>query len=147
MESCTTSSRTHFEVLGLGLEGKLRGLQAYKSWKMPCLRSKPTLFFDLQLQKMVCKKWTKVMTFSFLCLRELAIDLAVNLRRPFFSFEYFCALCPWSLALASSIPVLGLERVGPWPRIFLYPWPWLRPRALCLRLHHCYHFFNIHLKG
>ena len=33
-------------------------------------------------------------------------------------------LCPWSLALASSIPVLGLERVCPrkgcpWPRIFL----------------------------
>ena len=34
-------------------------------------------------------------------------------------------LCPWSLALASSIPVLGLERVcprkgcpWPWPRIF-----------------------------
>ena len=35
-------------------------------------------------------------------------------------------LCPWSLALASSIPVLGLERFcprkgcpWPWPRIFL----------------------------
>ena len=34
-------------------------------------------------------------------------------------------LCPWSLALTSSIPVLGLERVcprkgcpWPWPRIF-----------------------------
>ena len=34
-------------------------------------------------------------------------------------------LCPWSLALASSIPVLGLESVcprkgcpWPWPRIF-----------------------------
>ena len=34
-------------------------------------------------------------------------------------------LCPWSLALASSIPVLGLERfcprkgcLWPWPRIF-----------------------------
>ena len=49
-------------------------------------------------------------------------------------------LCPWSLALASSIPVLGLESVcprkgcpWPWPRIFLCPWPW--PRALCPRLH------------
>ena len=47
-------------------------------------------------------------------------------------------LCPWSLA--SSIPVLGLERVcprkgcpWPWPRIFLCPWP----RALCPRLHLC----------
>ena len=50
-------------------------------------------------------------------------------------------LCPWSLA--SSIPVLGLERVcprkgcpWPWPRIFLCPWPW--PRALCPRLHLCH---------
>ena len=46
--------------------------------------------------------------------------------------------CPWSLALASSISVLGLERVCPrkgcpWPLIFLCPWPW--PRALCPRLH------------
>ena len=33
-------------------------------------------------------------------------------------------LCSWSLALASTIPVLGFKRVclrkvGPWPRIFL----------------------------
>ena len=51
-------------------------------------------------------------------------------------------LCPWSLALTSSIPVLGLESVcprkgcpwlWPWPRIFLCTWPW--PRALCPRLH------------
>ena len=43
----------------------------------------------------------------------------------FFFLESTCALCPWSLALASGIPVLGLEsacpRKGcpwPWPRIF-----------------------------
>ena len=53
-------------------------------------------------------------------------------------------LCPWSLALASSIPVLGLESVcprkgcpWPWPRIFLCPWPRPWPRALCPRLHLC----------
>ena len=48
------------------------------------------------------------------------------LWRPFFfSFGEHLSLCPWSLALASSIPVLGLERVcprkgcpWPWPRIF-----------------------------
>ena len=49
------------------------------------------------------------------------------LWRPFFFFflESTCALCPWSLALASSISVLGLESVcprkgcpWPWPRIF-----------------------------
>ena len=45
-------------------------------------------------------------------------------------------------ATASSIPVLGLERVcpregcaWPWPRIFLCPWP----RALCFRLHFWLH--------
>ena len=60
--------RTHFEVLGLGLEGQVLGL----------------FFFGEHLR-----------------------------------------LCPWSLALASSIPVLGLESVcprkgcpWPWPRIF-----------------------------
>ena len=61
----------------------------------------------------------------------------------FFFLESTCALWPWSLALASSIPVLGLESVcprkgcpWPWPRIFfLCPWPWPWPRALCPRLH------------
>ena len=61
--------------------------------------------------------------------------------RPFFFGEHL-RLCPWSLALASSIPVLGLERVCPqkgcpWPWIFLCPWPW--PLALRPRLH-LWHF-------
>ena len=39
-----------------------------------------------------------------------------------FTNHYFEKLCPWSLALASSICVLGLEsacprKLGPWPRI------------------------------
>ena len=45
--------------------------------------------------------------------------------KTFFFFEEHLCLCPWSLALASSIPVLGLESVchrkgcpWPWPRIF-----------------------------
>ena len=59
-----------------------------------------------------------------------------NLKDYFFG-EHL-RLCPWSLALASSISVIGLERLCPrkgcpWPRIFLCPWPW--PRALCPRLH------------
>ena len=65
--------------------------------------------------------------------------LAIYLREdPFFWGGNTCAVCPWSLAFASSIPVLGLERVclrkvgpWPWPRIFLEPWP----QALCPRLH------------
>ena len=35
-------------------------------------------------------------------------------------------LCPWSLALASSIPVLGLESVCPRKGC---PWPWPWPRV------------------
>ena len=54
----------------------------------------------------------------------------MNWRSPEKSFEDFffgehLRLCPWSLALASSVPVLGLERFcprkgcpWPWPRIF-----------------------------
>ena len=38
----------------------------------------------------------------------------------FFFLESTCALCPWSLALASSIPVLGLESVCPRKGC---PWP------------------------
>ena len=40
-----------------------------------------------------------------------------------FFFEKHLRLCSWSLALASSIPVLGLEVVCPW---MVYPWPWPR---------------------
>ena len=40
-------------------------------------------------------------------------------------------LCPWSLALASSIPVLGLERVCPRKGC---PWPWIFLVSLALSL-------------
>ena len=55
-----------------------------------------------------------------------------------FFFGEHLGQCPWFLALASKIPVLGLERfcprkgcpwLWPWPRIFLFPWFW--PRASC----------------
>ena len=46
--------------------------------------------------------------------------------KTFFFFGEHLRLCPWSSALASSIPVLGLKSVcsrkgcpWPWPRIFL----------------------------
>ena len=46
-----------------------------------------------------------------------------NFVKTFFFFGEHLRLCPWSVALASSIPVLGLESVCPrkgcpWPRIF-----------------------------
>ena len=57
---------------------------------------------------------------NFECLEKNFVDLF---------FGEHLRLCSWSLALASSIPVLGLERVCPrkscrWLRIFLRPWPW-----------------------
>ena len=58
-----------------------------------------------------------------------------------FFFKNTSALCPWSLALASSVPVRYLKRVclrkvcpSPWPRIF-FMCPWPRPRAMCPRLY------------
>ena len=40
-------------------------------------------------------------------------------------------LCPWSLALASSVPVLGLERFCPRKGC---PWPWPWPRIFFVSL-------------
>ena len=61
------------------------------------------------------------------------LDTPMNWRSPeknflkTFFFGEHVRMCPWSLALASSISVLGLERVCPrkscpcpWPRIFLF---------------------------
>ena len=50
-------------------------------------------------------------------------DRLKNFCEDLFFFGEHLRLCPWSLALASSTPVLGLESVCPrkgcpWPRIF-----------------------------
>ena len=54
---------------------------------------------------------------------------AIFLRKDLFFAEHL-RVVPWSLALASSILVIGLERVCPRK---VGPWP----RALCPRLHFC----------
>ena len=116
-----TSSRTHFEVLGLGLEGQVLGLglETSSPRKLACPRLEDsTIFWNV---KILWSAWK-----SFLENVFLWRSLEKFLWRPFFFFlESTCALCPWSLALASSIPVLGLESVcprkgcpWPWPRIF-----------------------------
>ena len=58
-------------------------------------------------------------------LQSKILATPINWRLPEIFFEdlFFgkhLQLCPWSLALTSSIPVLGLKRVcpWPWPRIF-----------------------------
>ena len=111
------SSRTYFEVLGL--EG-----QVLENW--PVLGSRTALFFELL-------KFCGALENFFG--RLFFVEIAWKIFEKTFFFGEHLHLCPWSLA--SSIPVLGLERVcpWPWPRIFLCPWPW--PRALCPRLHLC----------
>ena len=121
MESSWTSlaSRTHFEVLGLGLE-------ACNSTKMPCpLHVKSTIFYLLKMGKghdhFCFSSWStpetsqKIYEDIFLRTPELLRKICdfLRARSSFFSLMNTCALCPWSLALASSIPVLGLERVCP----------------------------------
>ena len=133
------SSRTHFKVLGLGLEDQVLGfgLKASSPRKLPCPGIEDSIIF-----------WTLKIVL------ENARNLAENLERPLMYssfgdrlkklfediFYFLRSLAPASLVLALSIPVLCLERVCtrkgcPWPRIFLDPWPW--PRRLCPRLHLC----------
>ena len=89
--------------------------QVLENW--PVLGSRTALFFELlkfcgALEKLFGKRF-------FL---EIAWKIFVKI---FYFFGEHLRLCPWSLALASSIPVLGLESVcprkgcpWPWPRIF-----------------------------
>ena len=55
----------------------------------------------------------------------------IFLKTFFFFFGEHLRLCPWSLALASSIPVLGLERFCPRKGC---PWPWPWPRIFFVSL-------------
>ena len=100
----------------------------------PVLGSRTAVFFELLK---FCEALENFFGKRFFV--EIAWKIFVKTFFFFFFWEHL-RLCPWSLALASSIPVLGLESVcprkgcpWPWPRIFLCPWPW--PRALCPRLH------------
>ena len=105
------SSRTHFEVLGLGLE-------ALSPRKLPCPRLEDsTIFEPLKF------RWKK------------ARNLAENLQRRFFWFPQVEIACKkifenffrlkkilktfflWRTLTSVSL-VLGLERVCPWPRNF-----------------------------
>ena len=101
---------------------------------------------------LTCWKWAKVMTncvsswrtpeslrksfwrffFSWRTL-ELSGKFTKFWIEDLFFLEITSALCPWSLALASNIPVLGLEWVRPQKGCL---WPW--PRAFCPPLHLCH---------
>ena len=124
-EAKVESSRTHFEVLGLGLEGQVLGLglEASSPRKLACPRLEDSTIF--WIVKILWSAW-KIFWKTFVCgdrLKNFCEDL-------FFFFGEHLRLCPWPwprafLSLASSIPVFGLESVcprkgcpWPWPRIF-----------------------------
>ena len=138
MESSRTSlaSRTHFEVLGLGLEGQVLGLilEASSPRKLACPRLEDSSIF--WIVKILWSAW-KIFGKRFFV--EIAWKIFVKTSLFFFFFGdrlknfsedlffFWRALALVSLALASSIPVLGLESVcprkgcpwlWPWPRIF-----------------------------
>ena len=133
------SPRGHI-LKSLALASKVKSLalasrpQVLENW--PVLGSRTALFFELLK---FCGALEKFFGKHFFMKIAWKIFLKTFF---FFFFGEHLRLCPWSLALASSIPVLGLESVcprkgcpwpWPWPRIFLCPWPW--PQALCPRLH------------
>ena len=92
--------------------------QVLENW--PVLGSRTALFFELLK---FCGALEKSFWKTLFCgdrLKNFREDLFF-----LFSFGEHLRLCSWSLALASSIPVLGLESVcprkgcpWPWPRIF-----------------------------
>ena len=164
MESSRTSlaSRTHFEVLGLGLETS-------SPRKLACPRLEDsTIFWNVKILWSAWKIFWKTF-FSGDRLKNFCEDLFFFFGNRlknfcedlFFFLESTCALCPWSLALASSIPVLGLESVCP-RKGCPWPWPWPRiffvslalalasslvsstPPLVCIYLNNGCHSFSVH---
>ena len=133
-----TSSRTHFEVLGLGLEAssprKLACPRLEDStifWNVKILWSAWKIFWKTFFSEDRLKNFCEDLFFFFFFffgdrLKNFCEDLFF-----FFFLESTCALCPWSLALASSISVLGLESVCPRKGC---PWPWPWPRIFFVSL-------------
>ena len=80
--------------------------------------------------------WRPLFFFFFFFL-EIAWKIFVKTFFFFFFGEHL-RLCPWSLALASRVSVLGKAVLGLGLGFFLCPWPWPWPRALCPRLHLCW---------
>ena len=122
------SSRTHFEVLGLGLE-------ASSPRKLACPRLEDSTIF--WIVKILWSAW-KIFWKTF-----FSGDRLKNFCEDFFFSESSCAcvLGPWPwpqafLSLASRVSVLGKVVLGLGLEFFLCPWPW--PRALSPRLHLCF---------
>ena len=106
--------------LALTLASKVKSLasrpQILENW--PVLGSRTALFFELLKFCGVLEKFFG---------KGFFVEIAWKISVKTFFFGEHLHLCPWSFALASSIPVLGLESVCPRKGC---PWPW--PRSLAL---------------
>ena len=108
-----TSSRTDFEVLGLGLEGQVLGLEVSSPRKLTCPRlENSTIFWIVKIfgKRFFVEIAWKIFVKTFFFFLEIAWKIFV---KTFYFFFFLRALALVSLALASSIPVLGLESVCP----------------------------------
>ena len=132
-----TSLRTHFEVLGLGLEGQVLGLalEASSPQKLACPRLEDSTIF--WIVKILWSAW-KIFWKTFFCgdrLKNFCEDLPFFFWRSpekffcedlFFFWrspeKFFCEdLFFWrALALVSLVLGLGLEHSCPWPRECLF---------------------------
>ena len=108
------SSRTHFQVIGLGLEGQVLGLEASSPRKLACPRLKDSTNF--WIVKILWSAW-KIFWKTFFCgdrLKNFCEDLYlfyfIFLRSP----DKFLWRPFFSLVLVSL--VLGHEHSSPWPR-------------------------------
>ena len=119
METLRTSlaSRTHFDVLGLGFEGQILSLEAWKSSKMSCTRLQDNTIFRF------VEKMDKVMTIFFL---RPCSESSRNFLKTFYLF-YFGErpkLCGKFAKYLGEDPFFSLEEhlqncvLGTWPWIF-----------------------------
>ena len=124
-----SASRTHFEVLGLGLGF---GLEVSSPRKLLHPRLKDSTIF--WVVKSLWRAWKIFWKTVF------SGDRLKNFSEDLFFGEHLCLCpCPWPrafLVFALKGSVLGRADLGLGLGFFLYPWPW--PRVLCPRLHVCY---------
>ena len=122
------SSRTHFQVLGLGLEGQVLGLgfEASSPRKLACPRLEDSTI--IWIVKILWSAW-KIFWKTFFRgdrLKNFCEDLI------FLESTCACVLGPWPpwprafLSLALRVFVLGKAVLGLGLGFFLCPWPWPR---------------------
>ena len=119
-QTCTSEQR--WSPRGHILKSLASRPQVLENW--PVLSSRTALFLGMlkfcgALEKLFGKRFLMEIAWRLEIARKIFVKTFI------FFFGEHLRLCPWSLALASSIPVLGHESVcsrkgcpRPWPRIF-----------------------------